>query len=346
MNNTEEKVSKTSSFPGNVLAFLKKLIPKKATSLSEKKARAGWLFVLPFVIGLVLLYIGVIFESLEYSFATYAKIPAVKGGGYSLTWVGFGNYKDVLTTTVDTSTGATYLENMFTGLGQQLLEIITIILLSLFIAVLLNQKMAGRAAFRAIFFVPVVVGAGIIAKIDYQNAILEAMMSVEGLSTGQIEGASLANFVSAMDISILFSSLGFGSEFVDTITTLVNNIYDIVNKAGVQMLIFLAGLQSISPSIYESCQMEGATSWEIFWKITLPMISPMILANSVYTVIDSFTAESNSVMQYIINMSDAITPSGKQSAAAWSYFLLVIILLALAYLIISRIVYYDRRNDS
>lgn len=348
MKNTNDTIEKKpTGFFENLGAFVKKLIPKKATSLSAKKARAGWIFVLPFVIGLVFLYIGVIFESLEYSFAQYAKIPAVKGGGYSLTWVGFGNYEKTLMRTVDSSTGATYLESMFTGLGQQLIEIITIILLSLFIAVLLNQKMAGRAAFRAIFFVPVVVGAGIIAKIDYQNAILEAMMSTEGLSTGQIEGgANLANFVSAMDVSMIFSSLGFGSEFVDMVTELVNNIYDIVNKAGVQMLIFLAGLQSISPSIYESCQMEGATSWEIFWKITLPMISPMILANSVYTVIDSFTAESNSVMQYIINMSDAITPSGEQSAAAWAYFLLVIILLALAYLILSKVVYYDRRNDS
>lgn len=345
-NETVKDTSKSTGFFANLGAFVKKMIPKKASSLSQKKARAGWLFVLPFVIGLVLLYVGVIFESIEYSFATYAKIPAVKGGGYSLTWVGFGNYEEVLMQTVDSSTGATYLESMFTGLGQQLLEIITIILLSLFIAVLLNQKMAGRAAFRAIFFVPVVVGAGIIAKIDYQNAILEAMMSTEGISTGQIEGATLSSFVSSMDIAMVFNSLGFGGEFVDTIVELVNNIYDIVNKAGVQMLIFLAGLQSISPSIYESCQMEGATSWEIFWKITLPMISPMILANSVYTVIDSFTAESNTVMQYIINMSDAITPSGKQSAAAWAYFLLVIILLVLAYLILSRVVYYDRRNDS
>ena len=341
-NNTTVNKPKTEN---GFVAFVKKLIPKKATSLNAKKARAGWLFVLPFVIGIVLLYAGVIFESLEYSFANYARIPAVKGGGYALTWVGFDNFKETLLKTVDSSTGATYLETMFTGLGQQLIEIVTIILLSLFIAVLLNQKMAGRAAFRAIFFIPVVVGAGIIAKIDYQNAILEAMMSTEGISTGQVDNVGLSSFVSSMDIGMLFSNLGFGSEFVEQITSLVNNIYDIVNKAGVQMLIFLAGLQSISPSIYESCQMEGASSWEIFWKITLPMISPMILANAVYTVIDSFTAESNSVMQYIINMSDPITPSGLQSAAAWSYFILVIILLALAYLIINKIVYYDRRSD-
>lgn len=90
-----------------------------------------------------------------------------------------------------------------------------------------------------------------------------------------------------------------GTDMLDAITKLVNNIYDIVNRCGVQMLIFLSGLQSIDPAIYESCQMEGASAWETFWKITLPMISPMILVNAVYTIIDSFTASSNGVMSYI-----------------------------------------------
>src|SRR5574344_1956121 len=156
-------------------AFIKRLIPKKSVSLSAKKARAGWLFVLPFVIGLIVFYIGIIAESIGYSFASYSKIPAARGGGYSLTWVGFSNYQSILTKTIDTKTGETFLERMFTGFATQIVEVIAMIMLSLFVAILLNQKMIGRAAFRAIFFVPVVVGAGIIAKIDYENALLESM---------------------------------------------------------------------------------------------------------------------------------------------------------------------------
>ena len=148
-----------------------------------------------------------------------------------------------------------------------------------------------------------------------------------------------------MDIAALFESLGIGTTLVSSVTTLISNIYEIVNRSGVQMLIFLAGLQSISPSIYESCQMEGASSWEIFWKITLPMISPIILANSVYTVIDSFTSESNKVMSYILSMADTTTVNGQQAAAAWSYFALVIITLLLVALISRKIVFYQRRND-
>ncbi len=324
---------------------MKKLVPKKAVSLTAKKARMGWLFVLPFVIGLVVFYIGVIAESIGYSFATYAKIPASRGGGYSLTWVGMENYKNVLTRTVNTKTGETFLEMMFTGFGKQIVEVIAIIMLSLFIAILLNQKMVGRAAFRAIFFVPVVVGAGIIAKIDYDNALLESMSSMESIDMGSVGGGGMGDLVDAMDITALFENLGIGTSLVKWVTELISNIYDIVNRSGVQMLIFLAGLQSISPSIYESCQMEGASSWEIFWKITLPMISPIILANSVYTVIDSFTSESNSVMSSILNMADTTTVSGEQAAAAWAYFALVIITLILVALISRKIVFYQRRND-
>ena len=233
---------------------------------------------------------------------------------------------------------------MLTSFAQQILDIIIIIMFSLFIAVLLNQKMVGRAAFRAIFFIPVVVSAGIIAKIDNAtNTILESMSSMEGIDLGEVN--SSGGLVNMMDISMMLESLGVGGQFTELITNLVSNIYNIVNRAGVQMLIFLAGLQSISPSIYESCQMEGATGWETFWKITFPMISPMILANAFYTVIDSFTAESNEVMQAIIDISPNGVPNGQQSAAAWTYFMIVIVTLGLVALICRKFVFYQRRND-
>ena len=206
--------------------------------------------------------------------------------------------------------------------------------------------MVGRAVFRAIFFIPVVIGAGIIAKIDSNNAIITSMSSLEGLDMGQVEGGGVS-FVSAMDLTAAFQNLGIASKFVDVIVELVNDIYNIVNRSGVQMLIFLSGLQSISPSIYESCQMEGATAWETFWKITFPMISPMILANSVYTVIDSFTAESNKVMNFILNKTGGAMTSVDtvQSAACWIYFALVIVMLAAVFGICKTFVFYQRRND-
>lgn len=339
MNNTVAKQKKEKSTSQRI---------HKGASLNAKKARKGWIFVLPFVIGLVLVYLPVIIESIGYSFASYNKVAAVQGGGYTLTWVGFANYKSVFSMTVDANSGETFIEMLVKSLGEQAIDIIAILMLSLFIAVLLNQKMFGRAAFRAIFFIPVVVGAGIMTRIDATSSEILATASgvIEGIDTGAVEGGGMSSIVSAMDIGAMFESLGFGGGLVSVVTGLVENIFDIVNRSGVQMLIFLAGLQSISPSVYESCQMEGASSWEIFWKITLPMLSPMILTNAVYTVIDAFTSESNVVMLNILGEELTLTPDPILSAKAWLYFAVVALALILVTAICSSFVFYQRRNDN
>ncbi len=320
---------------------------RKGASLNARKARAGYIFVLPFIIGLIAIYLPVIFESIGYSFADYNTTAAVQGGGYTLSWVGFDNYKAVFSATVDAQTGTTFIEMLMTSLGSQLVDIVAILMLSLFIAVLLNQKMIGRPVFRAIFFIPVVVGAGIMTKIEATSSMILMTSSgaLEGIDMGGVAGGGFGSIASAMDMGALFSNLGVGSGLVGIVTSLVTNIFDIVNRSGVQMLIFLAGLQSISPSVYESCQMEGASAWEIFWKITLPMLSPMILANALYTVIDAFTSENNAVMSYIIGDTGALTPNPTQSAQAWLYFIVVALALALVAGICSTFVFYNRRND-
>ena len=321
---------------------------RKSSSLIERRDRLGWIFILPFLIGLVFLYASVIWESFTYSFAHYSVIPAIKGGGYTLQFVGFDNFSEILLKVVEGNTeGKTYLEMIFTSFASQIVEIVIIVMFSLFIAVLLNQKMIGRTAFRAIFFIPVVVGAGIIAKIDATaSAILDSMASLDGIDMGTANGGNgSSGLVSAMDVNMLLGSLGLPTTFTDMIIGLVESIYSIVNRAGVQMLIFLSGLQSISPAIYESCSIDGASGWESFWKITFPMLSPMILVNAFYTIIDSFTAESNEVMQAITGLSPSGVPSGTQSALAWTYFGIVIVALLLAALLFKNFVFYNRRND-
>ncbi len=135
-----------------------------------------------------------------------------------------------------------------------------------------------------------------------------------------------------------------GTELVSYVAAAVDGISSIVNRSGVQILIFLAGLQSISPAIYESCRIDGATAWETFWKITFPMISPMILVNAVYTIIDSFTTESNVMMQLIDSVYP--TPDGNvlSSAMAWMYFLVIILILAAVCGIMSAFVFYQKRD--
>ena len=145
-----------------------------------------------------------------------------------------------------------------------------------------------------------------------------------------------------MDIQRLFSGIKIGSELVEYVANAVNNIFNIVNRSGVQMLIFLGGLQSISPSIYEASSIEGATAWETFWKITFPMISPMILVNAIYTIIDSFTAKSNVVMSYISQTYE--TSKELSTAMSWIYFVVIMAIIGLIFLILSSFVFYQKRD--
>ncbi len=307
---------------------------KKITSLDKRKARIGWLFVLPFIIGFVFIYLPIIFNSIKFSFN---HIIIQTSGGYKLEFVGFQNYSDAFM--VDTGFKNMLLE----GLRQLITDIPAIVLFSLFIALILNQKILGRAAFRAIFFIPVILTTGLISSIDASNSDLLNHMTNGSIDTGS--GTAAAGILSVESLQGLFSNMVVGGGFVKTIVEIVNGIYDIVNRCGVQMLIFLAGLQSISPSIYESCQIDGASGWETFWKVTFPMISPIILVNVVYTIIDAFTSASNKVMAYITTVYDRPNNGNVlASAMSWTYFLIVIALIAAAAGIISSVVFYQRRD--
>ena len=302
----------------------------KIVSLDKKKARAGWLFVLPFVLGFVLIYLPIIWQSILYSFG---KINYLADGGVIRENVMFENYVNALS-------NGEFLTTLWSGMKQLALEIPAILFFSLFIAILLNQKMVGRAAFRAIFFIPVILATGLISGIDASTQ--NAATAANQIATG----STVSSIISTDDIKGLFSNMVVGKELVEYVTGFVNNIFDIVNRSGVQMLIFLAGLQSISPSVYESCEMEGASAWETFWKITLPMISPMILVNFVYTLIDSFTAESNGVMKYISGVYNNPAAGGMvvASAMSWFYFLVVILVVAALGAIVGSFVFYQRRD--
>jgi len=308
----------------------------KSVSLDKKKARVGWLFVLPFVVGFVLVYLPIIFDSIKLSFHDMENL---RTGGYALTWVGLDNYKEAFMR-------PDFVTTLLGGITTFLLEIPAIVIFSLFVAIILNQKMAGRAAFRAIFFIPVILATGLISEIDATSGLNQVVDPSQGsIDTGAGED-QVAQIVSAMDIQALFSNMVVGTELLEYVAEIVNNIYDIINRCGVQMLIFLSGLQSISPAIYESCSIDGASAWESFWKITLPMISPMILVNSVYTIIDSFTAQSNAVMGYISGVYNSGNTEGQvlSSAMSWMYFLMVIVLVALIALVLRLFVFYQRRD--
>lgn len=307
----------------------------KPASLDKKKARAGWWFVLPFVVGFVILYLPMLFNSVQFSFSEIIMNP--QAGGYELNFVGMKNYQEAM------FSDAGYVRVLTSSVKQLVLDVPAIVIFSLFMAIILNQKMFGRAVFRAIFFLPVILSTGLIDSIDQSNAAMNYMSG--SIDTGAAS-QSADEFVSAMDLTNLLGNMVIGTELVEYVVGIVNNIFNIVNRSGVQMLIFLAGLQAISPSIYESCKMDGASGWETFWKVTFPMISPMILVNLVYTVIDSFTSKSNQVMQYINTTYNGTTQNARvlSSAMSWVYFLIVLALIGVVTLLSSAFVFYQRRD--
>lgn len=324
----------------NAQAAVKQKAPQKTkkrkiVSLDKKKARAGWFFVAPFLIGFVLIYIPIIFNSIQSSFFSIKQ-------GQIFEFVGFDNYAYVLFTNPD------FVTTLTSGIRQLVIDIPAIVIFSLFMAVLLNQKMFGRAIFRAIFFVPVILSTGLIADIDASNVMNQYMSGTDSADTSAniSNASSTSDIISMADVAFLFESMKIGTGLVQYVVQLVNDVYNIINRSGVQMLIFLAGLQSISPAIYESCSIDGATAWETFWKITFPMISPMILVNTIYTVIDSFTSSDSSVMSFILKYYSTGGAQSRVQATAmgWIYFLIVIAIIAAVSGILSAYIFYQRRD--
>jgi ABC-type sugar transport system permease subunit len=300
-------------------------------SLTGKKALSGWLFCLPFVIGILGIYLPIVLKSIEVGFhGSMGNDPSFTLNAYKFVFIDDGQFT---ATVVD-------------AIKDLIIQIPAIVIFSLFMAIILNQKMTGRTFFRAVFFLPVILSTGIIDAIDTRIAAGEI---VDGSSMDEGTGEASGGLMSSLDIEMLLSSvnLKIGQfDFAEMVTTLVNNIFDIVSRSGVQMLIFLSGLQSISPSIYESCQVEGATAWETFWKITLPMISPMILVNAIYTVVDLFTAADNRVMQGLGGYGGMFGDKnpGNFSAGIWVYTALVLVVIVVVALLLRTVVFYQRRD--
>ncbi len=312
-------------------------IKRRGASLQAKKQRAGWIFVLPFILGIVLIYLPIVVNSIWVSFNTF---QTVKGGGYVLKFVGIENYRYAFFS--DTS----FVKTLLSGIKSMIFNIPAIVIFSLFMAVMLNQKMLGRAVFRAIFFVPVILCTGLVDKMDAANSLLDNMDKGSGIDNGATDNTTsgVSELISAVDIQMLFSSMQVGHGLVTYVVNLVNGLYDIINQSGVQMLIFLAGLQSISPAIYEACSIDGATTWETFWKVTFPMISPMILVNAIYTIIDSFTSSKNEVMNYIEKIYSESGGNVRSAAMSWVYFVIVILIIGIVAAIMSTYIFYQRRD--
>lgn len=302
----------------------------------KKKGLYGYGFIALWFIGTLWLFIMPVLTSLWYSLCNTKlldKAGALEVGmtsaGIYTEWNGFYNF--TMAFTIDT----TFLPKLGTALGEILPNTIVIMIFSLFIAVILNQKFRGRTLARAIFFLPVLIATGPVIS------VINGDMTSQGVS----DAAQFSTLFKTDLVTELMEFLGIynlNQTFTDIIKDITSGVLNLVWNSGIQILIFLSALQTIPPSAKEAASIEGATAWEFFWKITFPYISPMILSNLVYTVIDAFVSTDNVVMEYVLAQSRN-WEYGYSAALAWIYFAIVGACLGIICVIINRFVYYE--ND-
>ena len=297
---------------------------KKAKTFESRRGRYGYLFTLPFIIGSVFFIIYPIILSIAFSFSRVSNDSV----GYTLNYTGLANYKYML------FSDAEYNKTVTSTIKEMLLNVPVVAIFSFFIASLLNQEFKGRGFARSVLFLPLIVSSSAVMRLLAQEDIASSMAQ-SGAEVG-----NAADFSSSL--TEYLSNLNIGPDIVDLLSSTVNNISQVLAMSAIPIIIFLAALQSISPSIYEASYVEGATKWEVFWKISLPMISPMILVVIIYTMIDSFSNTSNAVIKIVHNLSfTGNIDLGKGCAAAWIYLTITLTVMGIVYFIVNRFVFYQ-----
>jgi len=230
-----------------------------------------------------------------------------------------------------------FLRNLWDSIRDMVLNVPVIVSFALFTAVILKEKFFGRTIARALFFFPVIIASGVVMSV-LNDAILagEAGQLAAG-STGQE-----AQLFQAPDIVTLFANMGIPEGVLEFVRDVLNRLFDLTWKSGVQILLLLAAVNSIPKSAYEAADIEGATGWEKFWKITFPMVSPTLVVTVIYTMIDSFTDHGNPI---IMQASDAMERGllSRSTTIGFVYFLVVLAVIGLVYFLINKLAFYE--ND-
>lgn len=294
----------------------------KLAGLQKRKAIAGYLFISPFIIGFLAFMVKPLLQSLHMSFSEVS----LGSGNFTLTFNKLENLKYAFR--VDPE----YTRLLVEELGRMVVYSLAIIVFSFFVALILNQKFKGRALVRAIFFLPVILSSGVILGLETNNQLMATLAA-------QIEDTTKGVSITAALEEILRTS-GVGVRAFEKVFEVIDNIYDVAIASGIQIIIFLSGLQTISSSMYEAADIEGCTKWESLWKITFPMISSMFLVNWIYTVVDFCMRSDNEVIKKIQSVMIDQMQYGRASAMSWVYFIVVLAFIGISSFLISKEVYY------
>ena len=294
----------------------------KLAGLQKRKAISGYLFVAPFIVGFLMFMVRPFFNSLYMSFC---KVNT-GAGEFSMNWAGKFNYNYIFKVDPD------YSRLLIEEISRMCIYSVAIMVFSFFVALILNQKFKGRALVRAVFFLPVILASGVMLGLEENNSLMSNLQATVQTS---VEGISVTGALQEV-----LRTAGVGVKAYEKVFEVIDNIYDVAISSGIQIIIFLSGLQTISSSMYEAADIEGCTKWESLWKITFPMVSSLFLVNWIYTIIDFCMRSDNKVIDKIQDTMKMNLDYDFASAMSWVYFLIVIAIVGISSLIISRRVYY------
>lgn len=290
---------------------------KRRVTLRLQRTLEGYFFVAPWVFGFL---IFLAFPLLQSFYLSFHELQATSLSDLKVR--GIDNYKEAFF--ID----ARFLPNLNSTLTANILDVPVIMIFSLFSAILANQKIKGAMAFRAVFFLPLVIGSAQVIRQLFDQGV---------------GGLVLSRGVNVQELVFQF----IGADAASGVSDLLNRLLFVLWKTSVQMLIFLAGLNNVAPTLYEAARVDGATDWDRFWKVTLPLLSPVILVNLVYTIVESFTDPFNQVLSYI--QATAFAGGfrlGYAAALGWIYFAIIFVVLAIMIRITNRYVFYAGERQS
>lgn len=323
----------------------KELVSKKRKNIlfskmtyRQRQAIWGYVFITPLIIGFIYFFVFPFFTTVLFSFSNIYRAGVLNSTnevlGVVTEWVGFDNYDYIW------NIHPTFKDTLGTVFFDSLLNVLMILIFSLIIAVVLNSNFKGRSFVRAIFFMPVI----------FNSQAVEAAMSTGAALTDAMEESGQDIFSTMFNFSDFLTNANIPVVAVNFLTTASDSIFDVISYSGVQILIFLSGIQSVPRHLYEAAKIEGATQYEIFWKITFPMVSPLMMTAGVYTVVDSFLrSELLTIMdKYAIagNVEDytyglgSLTKDGVYAAMSILFCLVSLAVVVIVLLAIRKLVFY------
>jgi len=295
---------------------------KKIRSIEKRNSRNGFFFILPWFIGFLLFFFSPMLQSITFSFSDVK----VTTSGFSQAFAGLKNYEYILYKSPE------YVNNLVDSLSEFAYQIPIIMILSLIIAVIINPKFPGRTFFRSLYFVPVIIATSVAMNYLSGNSALEDMRNAGGMTQS-------AYMDGLIDFEAVFSMMGIPTNTTTLIFGYIDKIFDLIWQCGVHIVLFISGLQSIPEQLYEVSKVEGASKWEEFWYITIPLLGNTIILVFVYAVVEFCVNTNNKVVAqaYTVLMQQQIY--GKSSAMLWLYFAVVAILVSVVFFLFYRLCY-------